>query len=58
MTDIRKKLSEKFQSNNLYPNFGPIIKTMTINGFRGIMMMKEILLVFAISFIGEKENIV
>jgi predicted ATPase len=36
MTDIRKTLLAKVQGTNLYSNFGPFIKTMTINGFRGI----------------------
>ena len=36
MADVRKTLLSKFQETNLYSNFGAIIKTMTINGFRGI----------------------
>ena len=40
MADIRKKLLDKFQPNNLYSNFGGIIKTMTINGFRGLTNLK------------------
>jgi predicted ATPase len=36
MADIRKKLMSKFQGKNLYSNFGAIIKSMTIEGFRGI----------------------
>lgn len=36
MADIRKKLLEKFQGTNLYPNFGAVIKSITINGFRGL----------------------
>lgn len=40
MADIRKKLLEKFRKNNLYSNFGPVIKSMTINGFRGLTNLK------------------
>lgn len=36
MADIRKTLLNKFQRTNLYSNFGPVIKSMTINGFRGL----------------------
>jgi len=40
MADNRKALLAKFQGTNLYSNFGPIIKTMTINGFRGISNLR------------------
>ena len=40
MADIRKKLLEKFQQSNLYSNFGPAIKSMTIDGFRGLSNVK------------------
>ena len=40
MADIRKKLLEKFQPSNLYSNFGPVIKSMTIDGFRGLLNVK------------------
>ncbi len=36
MADIRKQLLAQFQGTHLYGNFGAIIKSMTINGFRGI----------------------
>ncbi|WP_148425047.1 AAA family ATPase [Komagataeibacter europaeus] len=34
--DIRKKLSEKYKIGNRYKNFGPVISSVTIHGFRGI----------------------
>jgi predicted ATPase len=34
--DIRKKLSEKYKEKNRYKNFGPIIASVKINGFRGV----------------------
>ena len=40
MADIRKKLLDKFQTTNLYSNFGPVIKSMTIDGFRGLSNLK------------------
>lgn len=40
MTDIRKQLLAKFQKQNIYSNFGAVIKTMTINGFRGLTDVK------------------
>jgi predicted ATPase len=40
MADIRKALLSKFQRSNLYSNFGAIIKSMTINGFRGISNLR------------------
>lgn len=40
MADIRKKLLDKFQGTNLYSNFGAIIKSMTINGFRGLTNLR------------------
>ena len=40
MADIRRKLLDQFQTNNLYSNFGPIIKSMIINGFRGLLNLK------------------
>lgn len=36
MADNRKILLGKWQNNNLYSNFGAVIKSMTISGFRGI----------------------
>lgn len=36
MADNRQKLLHKWKNDNLYSNFGAAIKSMTINGFRGI----------------------
>lgn len=36
MSDNRKKLLEQFSAKNQFSTFGPCIKKMTINGFRGI----------------------
>lgn len=36
MVDIAQVLKTKFAINNRYANFGPIIRRMTIDGFRGI----------------------
>jgi predicted ATPase len=40
MADIRKILISKFQGTNLYSNFGAVIKSMTIDGFRGISNLR------------------
>ncbi len=40
MTDIRKTLLSKFQGGNLYSNFGPVIKSMTVDGFRGLSNLR------------------
>ncbi len=40
MSDDRKKLVGLFKDTNLYANFGPIIKTISINGFRGLNHLK------------------
>lgn len=40
MTDIKKVLLSKFQGTNLYSNFGAAIKSITINGFRGISNLR------------------
>lgn len=37
MADIRKILLSKWKDANLYSNFGSAIKSMTIDGFRGIL---------------------
>lgn len=36
MTDPRKALEHKFSDRNKYANFGPILKSIDIRGFRGI----------------------
>jgi predicted ATPase len=36
MTDPRKTLSRKYEQSNRYSNFGPVIRKMTITGFRGL----------------------
>ena len=36
MTDPNRQLIEKFIDSNLYSNFGPFLKNLTINGFRGL----------------------
>lgn len=40
MADLRKTLLTKFQGANLYSNFGAVIKSVTINGFRGISNLR------------------
>jgi predicted ATPase len=40
MSDTRKRLLNKFQGTNLYSNFGAVIKSMTIDGFRGISNLR------------------
>lgn len=36
MTDIKRKLAEKYQETNRYRNFGSCLRQIKINGFRGI----------------------
>ncbi len=36
MADVRKALLNKYKNGNQYSNFGAVIKSMTINGFRGL----------------------
>ena len=40
MADVRKILLSKFQGSNLYSNFGAIIKSMTVDGFRGLSNLR------------------
>ncbi|MFM7021510.1 MAG: ATP-dependent nuclease [Flavobacteriales bacterium] len=40
MADVRKILKNKFTGSNLYSNFGAVIKSITINGFRGMNGVK------------------
>lgn len=40
MADVRKTLLNKFQGANLYSNFGAIIKSMTVDGFRGLSNLR------------------
>lgn len=36
MADQKKKLAAKFKKNNRYSNFGPFLRNLAINGFRGL----------------------
>jgi predicted ATPase len=40
MTDIRKTLLSRYQGTNLYSNFGAVIKSMTVDGFRGLSNLR------------------
>lgn len=40
MSDDRKILLSMFQGANLYSNFGAVLKSVTINGFRGISNLR------------------
>jgi predicted ATPase len=40
MSDVKQILLSKFHGTSLYSNFGAVIKSMTINGFRGISDLK------------------
>jgi len=40
MADVRRTLLSKFQGTNLYSNFGPVIKSMTVDGFRGLYNLR------------------
>ncbi|HBQ1916958.1 ATP-dependent nuclease [Klebsiella pneumoniae] len=36
MADVKDKLKSKYIAKNRYQNFGPVIRSMVVNGFRGI----------------------
>lgn len=39
MSDVAKKLSEKYSIKNRYSNFGPCLRQLQVHGFRGIFGM-------------------